>query len=121
MKLPAETDPAGETVGRDFPFCVRNYTTEENMIARVDPIFSERKFSRVPVRVIINKEGKIKHIHFLSAFDDQAKVITDALVQWRFKPYRRNGQPVEVETGITFGPVGSTITPQAADAANRTK
>jgi len=28
------------------------------------------------------KEGEVKHIHFLSAFPDQAKAITDALLQW---------------------------------------
>jgi hypothetical protein len=29
--------------------------------------------------------------------------ITDALFQWRFKPYLREGQPLEVESGIMFG------------------
>jgi hypothetical protein len=57
----------------------------------------------VPVRIIIDKEGRVKHIHFLSAFPDQAKAISDALGQWRFKPYRVNGKVVEVETGILFG------------------
>ena len=52
---------------------------------------------------IIDKEGKVKHIHFLSAFPDQAKAIADVLSQWRFRPYLRDGQPVEVETGILFG------------------
>jgi hypothetical protein len=55
------------------------------------------------VRVIIDKEGRVKHIHFLSAFPDQAKAISDALEQWRFKPYLRAGKPVEVETGLMFG------------------
>jgi hypothetical protein len=39
----------------------------------------------------------------LSAFAEQSRVITDALMQWKFKPYVRNGQPAEVETGIAFG------------------
>jgi periplasmic protein TonB len=55
------------------------------------------------VRVIIDRDGKVKHIHFLSAFPGQAQAIITALGQWRFKPYLRNGQPVEVETGILFG------------------
>ena len=59
--------------------------------------------TRYPCGIIIDKEGKIKHIHFLSAVPDQAKVITDALGQWRFKPYRQNGRAVEVETGLMFG------------------
>ena len=68
-------------------------------------MFSEHKFNPVPVRIIIDKEGKVKHIHFLSAFPDQAKAISDALKQWQFKRYMRAGQPVEVETGIMFGRV----------------
>jgi hypothetical protein len=27
----------------------------------------------------------------------------DGLKQWRFRPYLRDGQPVEVETGMMFG------------------
>jgi hypothetical protein len=85
------------------PVCIKNYASTENIVEKVDPIFSERRFNPIPVRVIIDKEGKVKHIHFLSAFPEQAKTITDALQQWKFKPYLRNGQPVEVETGILFG------------------
>jgi hypothetical protein len=85
------------------PVCIKNYATPENIVEKVDPIFSERRFNPIPVRVIIDKEGKVKHIHFLSAFPEQAKTITDALQQWKFKPYQRDGQPVEVETGILFG------------------
>ena len=85
------------------PVCIKNYARPENIVEQVDPIFSERRFNPIPVRVIIDKEGKVKHIHFLSAFPEQAKTITDALQQWKFKPYLRNGQPVEVETGILFG------------------
>jgi len=87
----------------EAPVCVKNYARPENIVEKEDPIFSERRFNPIPVRVIIDKEGKVKHIHFLSAFPEQAKAITDALQQWRFKPYLREGQPVEVETGILFG------------------
>ena len=73
------------------------------MIARVDPVFTEHRFNRVPVRIIIDKEGKVKHIHFLSAFPDQEKAITDALRKWKFKPYVKDGKPAEIETGIMFG------------------
>jgi hypothetical protein len=100
MKLPAETGPAG---GGTTPVCIKDYARDENVIARVDPIFTEHKFNAVPVRIIIDKEGKVKHIHFLSAFPDQAKIITDALKQWKFKPYKRDGRPMEVETGLMFG------------------
>jgi hypothetical protein len=102
MKLPADAGPAG-TGGDPAPVCLKDYAGDENVISRVEPIFPEHKFNPVPVRIIIDKEGKVKHIHFLSAFPDQAKTITDALAQWKFKRYLRNGQPVEVETGLMFG------------------
>ena len=104
MKLPEDANPTN-TGGGAFPVCVKDYARSENLITRVEPIFSEHKFNPVPVRIIVDKEGKVKHIHFLSAFPDQAKAITDALNQWKFKPYLRGGQPAEVETGIMFGRV----------------
>ena len=103
MTLPAEAAPTEGRGGGDVPVCVENYAGDENMISRVEPIFTEHKFNSVPVRIVIDREGKVKHIHFLNAFPDQAKVISDALGQWRFKPYKREGRAVEVETGIVFG------------------
>jgi hypothetical protein len=87
------------------PVCIQAYASPETILERVDPVFSEQKFNQIPVRVIIDREGKVKHIHFLSAFPAQSQAITAALAQWRFKPYRRNGEPVEVETGLLFGHV----------------
>jgi hypothetical protein len=118
MKLPAGADPTAGTGGGDVPFCIQDYASAENMISRVDPVFGERRFNSVPVRIIIDKEGKVKHIHLLSAFPDQAKTISDALAQWRFKPYRVNEKPVEVETGILFGRPAS---PRRASANGATE
>ena len=115
MKLPVDVSATAGDGGGDVPVCLKDYATDENLVTRVDPVFTEHRFNPVPVRIIIDKEGKIKHIHFLSAFPDQAKIIGDALAQWRFKPYRRDGKPAEVETGIMFGS-GSTRR-RAANAA----
>ena len=87
----------------DVPVCIKDYATSENLIEKVDPILMERRFNPIPVRIIINKQGRVKHIHFLSAFPDQASTIRDALLRWKFRPYLRNGKPLEVETGIMFG------------------
>jgi hypothetical protein len=117
MKLPAAANPTSGTGGDDVPVCVKDYATGENLLERVDPIFTERRFNAVPVRVVIDKEGKVKHIHFLSAFPEQAAAVGDALRQWRFKPYIRDGQPVEIETGILFGRAPRAITPRSASSA----
>lgn len=93
----------GGTGGGEVPVCIKDYASDETVLEREDPVLTERKFNSIPVRVIIDKQGKVKHIHFLSAFPEQATTITDALWRWRFRPYLRDGQPVEVETGILFG------------------
>ncbi|HEX8814426.1 MAG TPA: hypothetical protein VF753_02900 [Terriglobales bacterium] len=103
MKLPDET---GSTAER-FPVCIKHYATEANLINRVEPVFNEARFNPVPVRIIIDKSGSVRHIHFLSAFPDQAQAITAALKQWKFRPHVENGKVVEVETGIMFGRGGN--------------
>jgi hypothetical protein len=117
MKLPAEAGLISGTGGGDVPVCVKDYASGQEVIERVDPVFSERRFNPVPVRIIIDKEGKVKHIHFLSAFPDQVQAITDALFQWRFRPHLRDGKPVEVETGIMFGRAPRPATPPSTNVA----
>ena len=85
------------------PVCIRDFATGDNVLQRVDPVLTDRKFNPIPARIIIDKYGKVKHVHIISAFPDQAKAITDALMQWEFRPYKPNGEPLEVETGIMFG------------------
>lgn len=103
MKLPENAGITAGNGGGDIPLCIKDFANTENLITRVDPILAEPRFNPVPVRIIVGKDGKVKHIHFLSAFADQAKSISDALSQWQFKPYLSEGRPVEVETGIMFG------------------
>jgi hypothetical protein len=117
--LPAEASPTSGTGGGDVPTCIKDYASDENVMERVDPVFAERRFNPVPVRIIIDKEGKVRHIHFLSAFPDQAEAITDALFQWRFRPYLRDGKPAEVETGIMFGRAPRPTTPPPTNAATK--
>jgi hypothetical protein len=103
MKLPEEAGLTSGTGGGNVPACIKDYASGDHVMERDDPIFTERTFNSVPVRIVIDKEGRVKHIHFLSALPSQAKVISDTLARWRFRPYLRDGQPVEVETGIMFG------------------
>ncbi len=117
IELPAEASPTGGTGGGDVPLCIKDYASGDHVIARVDPVFTEHRFNAVPVRIIIDKEGKVRHIHFLSAFPDQTKAITDAFKQWEFKPYLRDRHPVEVETGIMFGRGARPATPATQNVA----
>jgi hypothetical protein len=103
MNLPEGAGPSAGTGGGAVPACLKDYARDENVIERVDPIFTEHRSNPVPVRIIIDKEGRVRHVHLLNAFPDQARAIMDGLKQWRFRPYLLDGQPVEVETGMMFG------------------
>jgi Gram-negative bacterial TonB protein C-terminal len=85
------------------PACVSDYAREANVLERMDPVFPTNRFNTIPVRVIIGSDGQVKHVHLLSAYPEQSKAVIDALLTWRFKPYRMEGKAVEVETGIVFG------------------
>ena len=111
MNLPPEAGLTSGTGGGNIPVCIKDYATGDNVIERDDPIFTERTFNPVPVRIVIDREGKVKHIHFLSAFPSQAKAISDSLARWRFRPYLHDGHPVEVETGIMFGRPPRVLSP----------
>ncbi len=118
MKLPPETGPAGGTGGGNVPVCIKDYANGGNVMERIDPVLTQRRYNAIPVRVVIDKQGKVKHIHFLSAFPDQEKAISDALKLWKFKPYERDGQRLEVETGIMFGRASLPVAPRAQTTTN---
>jgi hypothetical protein len=122
MQLPPEAGLSSGAGGAAVPVCVKDYAGSGNVLSRVEPIFTNPRFNSIPVRVIIGVDGKVKHIHFISSFAEQAKSIADALQQWRFKPYVIGGKAVEVETGILFGTIpnrtliSGTQDPQATPA-----
>ena len=82
------------------PICVPEYATADHIIRRVEPAAAGPPFSSVAVRLIIDGNGAVKHVHPIGGLPEQAKSIRDALSQWRFKPYLLSGNPVTVETGL---------------------
>ena len=88
--------------GAPAPYCIENYAVPENLLRRVEPTPVGPKFMPIPVRIIVDTEGSVKHVHVIRATPEQGKSIEDALRQWKFKPYGLNGRAVEIETGLMF-------------------
>jgi hypothetical protein len=88
--------------GAPVPYCIENYAVPENLLQRVEPTPVGPKFMPIPVRIIVDTDGSVKHVHVIRATAEQRKSIEDALRQWKFKPYRMNGRAVEIETGLVF-------------------
>jgi hypothetical protein len=85
------------------PVCIPGYASDQNVVQRVNAVITEHRASPMPVRIIIDRKGRVKHVHVINAFREQGRAITDALMQWTFKPLMQNGKAAEVETGILFG------------------
>jgi hypothetical protein len=84
------------------PVCIRDYVTPLHLLHRVNPEMTGPRFAGVPVRIVINAQGKVEHVHPIGGFPEQTKSTVGALSQWVFKPYEVNGKPVAVETGLLF-------------------
>jgi hypothetical protein len=88
--------------GASPPPCVLGYAAGDNIMHKVRPLPVGPKFVPIPVRIIVGADGDVKHVHVIHATDDQRRSIEEALYQWKFKPYKVNGRPSPVETGLTF-------------------
>jgi len=88
--------------GETTPFCIDHYATDATILHKVAPMPVGPHFVKIPVRVVIGRDGRVKHVHVIRASPAQAESIADALRQWEFKPYEMKGMPVEIETGIVF-------------------
>ena len=79
---------------------------EGNLIYRVQPQYpplarQARAQGIVVLRAMITREGKIENLQVISGHPLLVKSAMDAVLQWRYRPYYLNGEPVEVETQVT--------------------
>jgi hypothetical protein len=90
-----------EEVPDPVPECLKDYASE-NIVSRVEPEGVGAKAVSIPVRMIVATDGSVKHVHVIRASAAQRRNIEEAVRQWKFKPYVKQGHPVEVETGVMF-------------------
>ena len=55
----------------------------------------------VLLQAVVAKDGSVQHLRVVSGHPLLVKAAMDAVKLWRYKPYRLNDQPVEVDTEIT--------------------
>lgn len=73
------------------------------MVRPVYPSEARKKGSvgMVSVDAIIDRQGAVKVVRVVKGDRALANAVVDAVSQWRWEPYKLNGEPVEVETTIT--------------------
>jgi hypothetical protein len=84
------------------PLCIYNYAVAENLLHRIEPAAVGSRFTSIPARIVIGADGSVKRVHVIAGSAEQRKSIETALYQWTFKPYEKDGRPVEIETGVMF-------------------
>jgi protein TonB len=77
-----------------------------NLIYRVQPIYpplarAARVQGQVMIRAVISRNGTIENLQTISGHPMLVRAALDAVLQWRYRPYILNGDPVEVETQVT--------------------
>ena len=80
--------------------------TQGLLIKRVQPVYPQtarnmRMEGAVTLEATIDKEGRIANVTVLKGEPVLAQAASNAVRQWRYKPYTLDGQPVEIQTQIT--------------------
>jgi periplasmic protein TonB len=83
-----------------------SHAMEGSLIHKVQPEYpplakQARVEGTVLLRAVVDREGKIENLQVLSGHPMLVAAALTAVQQWRYRPYRLNEQPVEVETLIT--------------------
>jgi hypothetical protein len=86
--------------GPPDPPCRRGHAVPENLLSKVDPAPSGPAFTPIPVRIVVDRDGGVRHVHVIRASNEQRRGIETALGQWRFKPPAIDGRASEIETGL---------------------
>jgi TonB family protein len=77
------------------------------LIKKISPVYPPsalqlRKQGAVELLATVSKQGTITAIKVLSGDSSLAKSASDAVRQWKYRPYLLNGEPVEIETQVTI-------------------
>jgi hypothetical protein len=83
------------------PICLKNQADMKNLLTRVDPP-PIAPFTPIPVRLIIGRDGDVKHVNVVRGSAAQRTAIESALGQWKFRPPAVNDLPAEIETGLVI-------------------
>ena len=77
------------------------------LIKKVQPTYPQNALAMhvegsVELMATISKSGSISAVKVLKGDSLLTRAATDAVRQWKYKPYQLNGEPVEIQTQITI-------------------
>jgi TonB family protein len=77
------------------------------LIKKTQPVYPQnslwlRTDGDVQLLATVSKSGDVSALKVLSGNPSLARAATDAVKQWKYKPYLLNGVPVEIQTPVTI-------------------
>jgi len=81
-------------------------TSRNSVEHRVEPNYPAQALSQhlegsVVLQVWVAKDGTVRDVKLVRGYFALARAASDAVRQWRFKPYSSNGKPVDFQTIVT--------------------
>jgi protein TonB len=88
------------------PVTLSERTAEELLLEKVPPSYPAQALKAglqgpVVLQAWIGKDGSIQDLKLVNGSFLLAQAAVDAVKQWRYRPYVRNGVAVEAETYVT--------------------
>jgi TonB family protein len=99
----ADGIPSAELAGavRVDPAAMESRLTMSRVPAYPETAKVSRIQGQVVMQAIVSKDGTVKHLHVIQGDSRLRSAAMEAVSKWRYRPYRLNGQPVDVATTIT--------------------
>ena len=102
----ASSGPAANQNTTHSPQLVSPELANEYVTLRIEPEYPEQAREQhiqwpVVLEALVNKDGAVQKLRTVSGDALLAAAASDAVRQWRFKPYFRNGKAEEFQTQVT--------------------
>jgi TonB family protein len=110
VALPTRTVDAASAAAQESDQSAPAHVSQHEMsllvVKKVPPQYPEAAKKahiqgEVDLRAIIGKDGDIENLQVASGPAELAPAAIDAVRQWKYRPYMKDGQAVEVKTEIT--------------------
>jgi TonB family protein len=113
---PAPTAPAVATPPPDSTVLVATKKVKPEYPSAALP---EKPQGQVIVRIVVDEDGDVESAQIISGNPVLATAAVDAVKQWKFRPFIRNGQPVKaaVKLPFDFAPPADAPSADASPAA----
>jgi TonB family protein len=120
FRAPQQASRLASTDADRRPVMVPSKVADEYLMQRVEPEYPEQAREQhiqgpVVLEALVGKDGTIEKLSTISGDSQLAAAASDAVRQWRFKPFFRNGSPEDFQTQITV----SFRLPELANPAAR--